>query len=122
VHAALRLEEPVRVLATHGERRGLEAGLLSRARLDELRLEAAVAGPAEIHPEQHLRPVLRVRAARAGGDRDERVTGVVLAVEERFLLEAGELVADGGDLLGDLALERRVELEQLTSVVDLALE
>ena len=118
--AALGLEEAVRVLALDGDRRRLEARLLPGARLDELGLEAAVGRPAEVHPEQHLGPVLRVGAARAGGDRDDRVPGVVLAVEERLLLQARQLGADRGELLGDLVLERRVELEELRRLVDLA--
>ena len=75
VHAALGLEEPVGVLALDGERRRLEAGLLARARLDELGLEAAILRPAEVHPQQHLRPVLGVGAARARVDRDDGVAG-----------------------------------------------
>ena len=86
----------------------------------DLGLEAAVGRPAEVHAEEHLGPVLRVGAARPGRDRDDRVAGVVLAVEERLLLQAGELGADRRDLLGDLRLERGVELEELRRVVDLA--
>ena len=122
VDAALGLEEAVGVLALDGDRRGLEPRLLPRARLDELGLEAAVGRPAQVHPEQHLGPVLRVGAARPGGDRDDRVARVVLAVEERLLLQPRELLARGDDLLGDLGLERGVELEQLGRLVDLALE
>ena len=117
--AALGLEQPVGVLAPDGQRRGLEAGLLARARLDELGLEPAVGRPAEVHPQQHLRPVLRIRPARAGRDRDDSVALVVLAVEERLLAQTREIVAHGRDLLRHLALELRVELDQLTSVVEL---
>ena len=88
VRPALGLEDPVGVLAADDHRRGLQAGLLPRARLEHLGLEAAALGPALVHPQQHLGPVLRVRAAAAGLDRDDRVAGVVLAVEERVLLEA----------------------------------
>jgi hypothetical protein len=38
--------------------------------------------PAEVHPEEHLRPVGRLSAAGTRGDRDDGVLGVVLAGEE----------------------------------------
>ena len=93
VLAALGLEDPVRVLAPHGERGRLDPVLLARARLDHLGLEAALLGPAEVHAQQDLGPVLRVGAARVGLDRDDRVSRVVLAGEERVLLQPGELAA-----------------------------
>ena len=88
VDAALGLERPIGVFALDGERRGLEAGFLPRARLEQLRLEAAVGRPAQVHAQQDLGPVLRVGAARAADDGHDRVAGVVLAVEERLLLRA----------------------------------
>ena len=119
MHASLGLEQAVRVLAAPGERRGLEAGLLSGARLEQLGLEPSLRRPAEVHAEEHLRPVLRVGPARSRRDRDDGVARVVLAVEQRLFLEACQLVAYGRDLLADLGLERRVELEQLGRLVDL---
>ena len=100
--AALGLEDPVRVLAADGEGGALEARLLARARLEQLDLEAALGGPALVHPQHHLRPVLRVGAARAGLERDDRVAGVVLAVEERRLLEQAELAPERDDRRLDL--------------------
>jgi hypothetical protein len=111
VDAALRLEQPVGVLAASREGRGLQPRLLSRARLEQLGLEAPVLGPAQVHAEQDLGPVLRVGAARAGVDRDDRIAPVVLAGEERVLLEALELGAQGrerrGDLVSHVAVHRR---------------
>ena len=122
VDAALGLEEAVGVLALRRERRRLEAGLLPRARLDQLRLEAAILCPAEVHAQEHLRPVLSVGAARARMNGDDGVTGVVLAVEERVLLEPLELAPDRLQLRLDVAGELGLELEQLGGVVVLALE
>ena len=73
VLAALGLEDPVGVLAAERERRRLDPVLLARARLDHLGLEAAVVGPAQVHPQEDLGPVLRVGAARVGLDRHDRV-------------------------------------------------
>ena len=47
--------------------------------LEQLDLEAAPLGPAHLHAQHHLRPVLRVGAAGARVDGDERVAGVVAA-------------------------------------------
>ena len=104
VDAALGLERPVGVLAVDGDRGRLEARLLPRARLDDLGLEAASLGPAQVHAEEHLGPVLRVGAALAAVDRDERVAGVVLAGEERVLLEPGQLALERRDEPGDVAV------------------
>jgi hypothetical protein len=40
--------------------------------------------PAEIHAQEHLRPVGRLRAAGAGADRQQRAAFVVLAREEEL--------------------------------------
>ena len=79
VLAALGSEDSVGVLALDREGRRLEAGLLARARFQDLRLEVAVGGPAQVHAEEHLGEVLRVGAARVGLDRDDRVARVVVA-------------------------------------------
>ena len=120
VDAALRLERPVGVLAAHRDGGRLEPGFLARARLESLGLEPAVVGPAQVHPEEHLCPVLRVRAARTGVDLEQRVTCVVLAGEERVLLQSPELVFEWAELLGDVRLERRVERVELVRVLELA--
>ena len=116
--AALGLEDAVGVLAGDGEGGALQAGLLARARLEQLDLEAAVGGPALVHPQHHLRPVLRVGAAGARLERDDRVAGVVLAVEERRLLEPVELALERPDRGLDLVGHLRVELEQAGGVLE----
>ena len=73
MHALLGAEEPVGVLARGAERRRLDAGLLPRAGLEQLDLEAAPLGPAHQHAQHHLGPVLGVGAAGAGVDGHERV-------------------------------------------------
>ena len=103
VLAALRPEDPVGVLALDGEGCGLEAGFFAGARLDDLGLEAAVVGPALVHAQEHLGEVLRVRAADVGLQRHDRVAGVVLAAEERLLLQAFELLPQRRDRGGDLS-------------------
>ena len=120
VDAALRLQRAVGVLAAHAERRRLQARLLARARLEQLRRKAAVGSPPEVHAQHHLRPVLGVGAARAADDRDDGVAPVVLAVEERLLLEPLELPLHRRERLADLGAELAVHLQQLARVVVLA--
>src|SRR6266496_1681679 len=120
--AALGFEDPVCVVALHGERRRLDSVLLPWARLEDLGLEAAIGRPAQVHAQQDLGPVLRVRAARVGLDRDGGVAGVVLAGEERVLLEALELAAERDDARLDVVGETLVELEQLLRVLVLVRE
>ena len=131
VDAALGGEQAVGVLAVGDEGRRLDPRLLAGRRLLHLDLEAAALGPAQVHAQQHLGPVLRVGAAGAGADRDDGVAGVVLAAEQPRLLElasrastesswdvelARELLVVGGQLgelveVGDVGLERAKRLE-----------
>ena len=87
VDAALGGEQAVGVLAAGDEGRRLEAGLVAGRGLLHLDLEAAPLGPAQVHAQEHLGPVLRVGAAGPGAHRDHRVAGVVAAVEQARLLE-----------------------------------
>ena len=119
--SALGLQRAVCVLALDGDRRRLQAGLLSRARLDRLGLEATIGGPAQVHAQEHLRPVLSVRAPGSRVDLEHRIASVVLAVEERVLLQASEFGLERGDQLRDLVLVF-AELEQLARVRVLALQ
>src|SRR5262249_19905690 len=65
VDAALGGEEAAGVLPAGDEGRRLETGLLPRRGLLHLDLEAAALGPAQVHAQQHLGPVLRVGATGA---------------------------------------------------------
>jgi hypothetical protein len=90
VDAALGGEQPVGVLALGDEAGRLDPGLLALGRLGHLNLEPAPLGPAQVHPQQHLGPVLGVGAAGARAHRDDGIAGVVLAAEQPCLLELAE--------------------------------
>ena len=101
VHARLRAQEPVRVLAADLEHRALDAGLLALGEVQDLDLEPFALGPARVHAHEHLRPVLRLGATRTRADLQLRVALVVRALQQRLQLERAQLV------LGDLDLARR---------------
>ena len=95
------------------EGRGLDARLLPRADLEQLDVEAAPLGPAHLHAQDHLGPVLGVGAAGAGVDGDERVARVVVAGEQPLLLERAQPRLDGRDRLLELVGELRVLVGEL---------
>ena len=85
------------------KRGALQPGFVARLIVDQLALEAAALGPAQVHPQQHLGPVLRFGAAGAGMDGDDRVLAIVLAAEHlldlaglHFLIERVERLAEFG--------------------------
>ena len=88
------------------------------ARLEQLDLEAAPLGPAHLHAQHHLGPVLGVGPARAGVDGDERVAGVVAAGEQALLLERRRRRLDRGERLVELGGQLRVLLGQLDQAVE----
>src|SRR5581483_1428204 len=127
VHALLTGQEPVRVPALHDEGRRADARLRSRVRGVELDLEPATFGPARVHAQQHLGPVLRVRTARARVHLADRVTFVVLTGEERAQLQLVERGPHARDRLLDLRLDGVValfatQLEQRLRVVEVRAE
>ena len=105
VHAALGGQQAVGEAALHDERRRQQPGLLSLRRLVDLDGEAAALGPALVHAQQHLGPVLRVGAAGAGVHLAHRVELVVLAREERLQLERAEARRQRVDRLDELGVE-----------------
>jgi hypothetical protein len=101
VHAALGLAVAVGVLALD-EHGGLaDAGLVAGLHVLHLDGEAAALGPAVVHAEKHVGPVVRLGAARARLDGEDGVVLVELAGEEGGDLELVEL----GDHRGDLSVE-----------------
>ena len=67
-------------------------------------------GPAPLHPENHLGPVLGVGAAGAGVHCHQSVAGVVAAGEQPLLLELVETLLHGLDLLLELLGESQILL------------
>ena len=93
-------------LLTHGRMGG--SGKLVILPVDQLDSVAVLLRPHEVHPQQHLGPVVGVRAAVAGVDREEGAGAVVRAVQQGPQLEILEQLLDPLDLAGDLGGERLV--------------
>jgi hypothetical protein len=113
----LALEIAVRVRAFDGERGALDAGALTGLHVDELGLVVVPLAPAQVLAQQHLAPVLRLGAAGAGLELDDRVAGVVLAAEQtlqihlvQHLFEAGERLLRLGERIG-VAVGGHLEVE-----------
>ena len=95
VHAGLGAQPAVGVLALDLDRRALDAGDFAGIRVDDLAAEAARGAPAQIHAQQHLRPVLRLGAAGAGLDVEEGAVRVHLAAEHALAARGGAPAARG---------------------------
>ena len=89
MHARLGGHQSVGVVAGERHRHALDTGLLAGLEVDDLALEAATLRPFRVHAQEHLGPVLRLGAAGAGMDGDDRVRSIVLAAEH--LLGLGRL-------------------------------
>ena len=105
MHAGLCLQPAVGVVARNLDRGRLDAGLLAAAFLQPLDLVAVRIGPAGVHAQQHLGPVLGLGAAGPGIDLQEGVVGVGLARQQALELQ----------LLGAL-LQRRQRGELLVGL------
>src|SRR5512137_1478224 len=78
VDADLCLEVAVGVLAGNGKGDPLDTGLVPCLVVGDVGLPPPALAVAEVHPEQHLRPVLGFGAAGAGVDGEKTVTPVML--------------------------------------------
>ena len=83
MHACLGREQAVGVVAGDDHRHALDAGFVARLQVDDLAAEAPPLRPAHVHAHQHLGPILRLGAAGAGMDGDDRVLLVELAGQHR---------------------------------------
>ena len=103
--------------------RALDPGLLTLLLVEHVGPEAMQLGPSQVHPEEHLGPVGRLRAARSSADREQSGPVVVLAREEERRPLSAELLLEGSRVAFELGLELgigsfRDELERRSQIVD----
>ena len=108
MHAALGGQQPVGETPAHDEGRREQPGLLALGLFVQLDLEAAALGPALVHAQHHLGPVLRVGAPGPRVHLDHGVALVVLTREERLQFERAQPLAQRVDRLDQLFLERGI--------------
>ena len=106
-----RLQVPVCVLAPDLQRGALDPSLFAVLQIEQLHLVAVVLRPAGVHPHEHLGPVLRLRAAGARMDREQRIPRVVRPAQHVAELEPLHFMAKGLDLGPPLFLHRRIGVE-----------
>src|SRR5438876_6495056 len=76
----------------------LDAGLFAGHQVDDVRSEAALLAPAQVHAHEHLRPVLRFSATGAGVDGDDRIAVVIWPGERELELQIVQLALDVGSV------------------------
>jgi len=86
-------------------RQGHDAGGVAGLHVHELGLETAAFRPAVIHAVEDVGPVIRLGAARARLDGEDRVVAVELAGEERADLDLVELGDHRVHLRGEFGAE-----------------
>ena len=127
MNAALRFEPAISIGAVDANRRRFDPGLLAAAFLEPFDLVSVGIGPAHIHAQQHLCPILGLGSARPGMDFEIAVVAVGFARQQAFEFAPRRLGAqffERGLGLGD---DRRVTLalaqfDQFERFVDLALD
>jgi hypothetical protein len=72
------------------------AGLFPRKKIEDFRGVSLALGVAQVHPQEHLSPVLGFGAAGPRVDRQDGVAAVILLVEQSPQLGLGEHFAERG--------------------------
>ena len=121
MHAGFGPQPAVGVIALDLHGRAFHAGDFAGIRIDHFRGEAARGSPAQVHAQQHLRPVLRLSAAGTRLDVEEGVVRVHLAMKHAFQLERTDIGLEALRVSVNVARSGFVvlalgELEKLSSV------
>ena len=108
VYPALRPKPSEGTLSRNAQGDALVAGFLARRLVEDLGRHLVALRPAQIHPQEHLRPVLGVGPSGAGMDADQRrVLGIGVGEQQiDFLLL--EVVVERLQILVERALEMPV--------------
>src|SRR5262250_1303916 len=123
MHTGLGAQPAVGVFALYFNRRTLDAGDLARVGIDHFAAETVCRAPAQVHAQQHLRPILGLGAASPGLDVEERAVRVHLPTEHAPELEVTHLRLQALCVALDVARRGLIalaggELEQLAGLAD----
>ena len=123
VHAGLRAQVAVRVITRHLDAGALDAGDFAFGLLENLGPVALALAIAQVHPQQHCRPVLGFRAAAARLNVDEARVRIHRVVEHPTEFHVAHRALEFCDVGRDCG-ERRVvafaagKIEQLGAVLE----
>ena len=127
MHAGFRLQPAIGVVAGDLDGGGFDAGLFALGFLEIFDLEAVLLGPARVHAQQHLRPVLALGAAGAGMDFEIGIELVGLARQQRLQLAPRDFVLQVLQRLFGVGDDGRIvlglaELDHADIVLELTLD
>ena len=95
VHAVLAFQKAVGIVPFNEDGRAFQARLVAVQVIQRFHVPAVARAKARIHAEQHLGPVLRLRAARARMEGKDGVVRVVLARQKRHKAHLLHLFGQG---------------------------
>jgi len=111
--APLGAQVAIHILAPDLGGDALDPGLLALHLVDDLALIAMAFRPAQVHAQEHLRPILRLGAPSPGIDRQNRVAGIVRPRHQSLGAHGGQLGLQLDHLTGDLVEHGLVVAGQL---------
>src|SRR5688500_3055586 len=79
VNAGFGSEQPVGILTFNSERHAFQPSFLAWLILENFSFEFSLFSPLEIHAQEHLGPILRLRTTRARMNRANGIAAIVIA-------------------------------------------
>src|SRR5690606_13070868 len=127
VHADLGAQPAEGVVPLDVDGGALDARHFAGGAFDQVGLEAFVVGPAQVHAQQHFRPILGLGAAGAGLDIQVGIVGVHLAGEHAAEFQLGKTGVEAAHFTANLLHRVGVvlvhrHLQQFPGIGDAAVE
>ena len=102
MYPGFRTQPPISIFAADVKGRALDTRHLARGCLDDLRLEAVRLGPAQVHAQDHVGPILRLGPARTGLNIEIRIAAVHLSRKHAPEFQCCNTLLKGGHVRFDL--------------------
>ena len=115
--AGFSLQVAVSHRAANGHRGAVDAGFFVVLAVQQFDLVAAILGPLDVHPQQHLGPIVGVGAAVAGVDGEDGPFVVVRTAEQGLGFQLDHLPLQRSQFLLQLAFQRGVLLGQFEQLL-----